>query len=124
MDAQLGLTAPGIRSDNWARGIPQGGGEAVQGYTVGAFLEGPRPVAPRNCARLQGMNPEVISIVSVGVAIIGTLIVFFRWIRQDIRDLRQEVRQEMRDVRREMREMENRLNARIDALLSRPGTAA
>ena len=88
------------------------------------------------------MSPEVISIVSVGVAIIGTLIVFFRWIRQDIRDLRQEmatlrkdvgqemstlrqdVGQEIRDVRREMREMENRLNARIDALLVRPGSAA
>ena len=77
------------------------------------------------------MNPEVISTVSVGVAIIGTLIVLFRWIRQDVRDLRQEmgalrqeVRQEIRDVRREMREMENRLNARIDALLGRPGSAA
>ena len=92
------------------------------------------------------MNPEIISIISVGVAIIGTLIVLFRWIRQDVRDLRQDVRQEigtlrkdmsqeigalrqdvgqeMRDVRREMREMENRLNARIDALLVRPGSAA
>lgn len=84
------------------------------------------------------MSPEIISIISVGVAIIGTLVVLFRWIRQDVRDLRQEigtvrqevgslrqeVRQEIRDVRREMREMENRLNARIDALLGRPGSAA
>ena len=55
---------------------------AVQGSTVSTFLEGQRPIAPRNSNSLQRMNPEVISIASVGVAIIGTLIVFFRWIRR------------------------------------------
>lgn len=66
------------------------------------------------------MNPEIVSTVSVGLAIIGTLIVLFRWIRQNVRDLRQEMRQEIRDVRREMG---NRLNACIDALLGCTGSA-
>lgn len=70
------------------------------------------------------MSPETLSTISVGVAVIGILIIFFRWMRQDLRDLRSEMRQENRDLRREMREMENRLNARIDALLSRFGSAA
>lgn len=37
-----------------------------------------RPVRLLGCDRLQSMNPDVISTVSVGVAIIGTLIVLFR----------------------------------------------
>ena len=77
------------------------------------------------------------AIISVGGAIIATLIVLIRLIRQDVRDrrhemgtlrqeigsLRQEVRLEIRDMCREMREMENRLNAHIDALLGRPVSA-
>ncbi len=79
------------------------------------------------------MSPEVISIASLGVAIVGTLVVFFRWLRQDMRDLRRDMRdlrqdmrdmsQDMRDIRREMREMENRLNTRIDALIVYPPLA-
>lgn len=56
------------------------------------------------------------------MAIIGTLIVLFRWIRPDVRDLRLELCEEIRSMRREVREMENALNASIDALLGGPRT--
>lgn len=41
--------------------------------------------------RLQNMSPETLSSINVGVAVISVLIVFFRWMGQDLLDLRSEI---------------------------------
>ena len=69
------------------------------------------------------MSTEAISIVSVGVAVIGTLVVFFRWMRQDMRDMESRLNTQTEALEARLTErmeaLEARLNARIDSLTAR-----
>ena len=62
--------------------------------------------------RIGFVNPDIIAIIGIGVALLSALVLLFRWLRQDIEALRGTIE----GLRRETREMESRLNDRIEAI--------
>ena len=64
------------------------------------------------------------TVIGVGIALAGLILVTTRGIRAEIRDIRAEIRDiraEIRDIRAEMKALEDRLNKRIDELSERVG---
>ena len=57
----------------------------------------------------------VNTVITTGLALLGSQLLLFRWLRQDI----QSVRQDMRRLEARTDAMEHRLNARIDAIHAR-----
>lgn len=66
------------------------------------------------------MTPELIGIITVGVALAGTILISNRDLRGEMRDHRNETRAELKEIRADLADVRDRV-ARIEGLFEGMG---